>query len=227
MEERTAAAEMLAEERSGRAVAEAALAEERAARAAAEAALAEERAARTAAAEAATLQARIAEIERTASDDALERRAAAQAAAAAATAAPAAEQAGRLTADLDAAAAALRARMQPPGRPAVGTAPGESPSVLEATQPGRAGSRTTPDGVTATVDPPRPPHRAGRADRGDRRRPTTPTRPPALSASGEVFTPRGVRRRRVRRRPASTNGSPFPALRHAVAPRHPVLAARW
>ena len=128
---------------------------ERSARASAEAALADAFAA--AAQQGATLQDRIAELERGAAgradEDRLAEAARAHAEAAAASTAPPAETSGRMLADLDAAAAALRdAAPAPESAPSVDSLP---PEESEATLEAPPAERVRPTIVSASGPPPR------------------------------------------------------------------------
>ena len=130
---------------------------ERAARASAEAALAEAFAA--AAQQGATLQDRIAELERGAAGLADEVRLAeaarAHAEAAAATTAPPAETSGRMRADLDAAAAALRDAAPAPPAPAVPSGDLVPDSVINSPLEAAPAARVRPTIVSASGPPPR------------------------------------------------------------------------
>jgi hypothetical protein len=191
---RTAFEADLAAEREARAAAEAAAATEREARAAAEAALAE--AFEAAARQGQTFQERIAELERGAAGLADEVRLAnlarQQAEAAAASAAPPAEQSGRLVADLDAAAAALR-DAAPPAPPAAPPAPTTAPPEPTTAPPEPAAA---PSGTSLAPDATQVPLEA----------PEERVRPTIVSASGPP----------PRRHAIGRSAREYPRLRGAI-----------
>ena len=225
LEGRLAALEgTLATERDARAAAEAAfeatLAAERDARAAAEAALAAAGAAATA--EAGALQARITELERTASAADLARHAAEQAAAAAAASPPEREP-DRVSADLDAAAAALRARAASPGD--VDQQPAEAETVSPDDvdpQPAEAAMVTRVTSISS--------RRGGDGSPGDADPPPVPT---AVDGHAQVGVgvaaapanlvspsrPRGAARRPVAAPGDGAHGARRPGVGRAAAPR--------